>query len=152
MATITKNWVVPMLVLLAAVALEFVDPISRYQPLQRAGSLLVIWGVIIEVKYVLRVTGERVYTEAEELVVAKSPTPSGFREYLRAWMNHAGVIWIILGTALGGFADIFRLRLWRCCSPGTLMEGMTANPVLVPTGCQRTAPICDIKACGTTQR
>ena len=96
----------PIFVLLAAIALEFIDPISRSHPLRRAGTLLVIWGVIIEVKYVLRITGKRVYTEAEELVVAKSPSPSGVREHLRVWLNHAGVIWIILGTALGGFGDL----------------------------------------------
>lgn len=107
MAAMAKNWGLPILVLLAAIALEFVDPICRYQPLRRAGTLLVIWGVIIEVKYVLRITGERVYTEADELVVAKSPSPSGFREQLRALANHAGVIWIVLGTALGGFGDLF---------------------------------------------
>ena len=108
MVAITKNWLLPSLIVLVAIALEFVPSISAYRPLQRAGSILVIWGVIIEVKYVLRITGDEVYTEAETLVVGKSKGPSGFRERLRAWSNHAGVIWIILGTAIGGFGDLLQ--------------------------------------------
>ncbi len=107
MGTMSKNWFFPILILVVAVVLEFVHAVSPYEPLRRAGTLLVIWGVIIEVKYVLRITGDVVYTETETLAVGKSPRPSSFRDHIQAWMNHAGLIWIILGTAIGGFGDLF---------------------------------------------
>ena len=103
-----KNWVLPTLVLVAAVALEFVPSLAPYRPLQRVGSILIIWGVILEVKYVLRITGNEVYTEAETLVVGKSKSPIKLSEQFKAWRNHAGVVWLILGTGLSGFGDLLQ--------------------------------------------
>lgn len=101
-----KNWIIPFSILGVAFALELVALTSAYEPLQRAGSLLVIWGVFIEVKYVLRITGDTVYTGAEKLAIMESPKPSSFQDHHRTWANHAGVIWIIVGTALAGFGNL----------------------------------------------
>lgn len=74
----------------------------------RAGSLLVVLGLVLEGKYVLRVTD--VYTHIRSDVLSISgddPRASkDFGDYMRKFHEHIGFIWIIIGTLIWGFGDL----------------------------------------------
>lgn len=72
----------------------------------RAGCLLVIWGIFIEAKYVIRILGDNVYTGTGMLTVGEVPVPKNMKERWERILHHIGLAWVTLGTFVWGFGDL----------------------------------------------
>lgn len=101
------RYIIPLFVVFVGYYIQEMSTASKDSiALARAGSLLVIIGVLIESKYVLRIIGDNVYTGAGNLVVDKVPSMESARQFFAQFMGHIGLVWVIVGTFLWGFGDL----------------------------------------------
>lgn len=100
------RWIVPVLLVIAGVLWQSQSAEPESLILPRAGCLLVIWGILIESRYVLRILDNNVYTGAEVLTIGEAPDPKSVKEYVKRMTQHIGLIWVVLGTFIWGFGDL----------------------------------------------
>lgn len=100
------RWVSPLFLLLVGVYFQIPEENKDLLILPRMGALIVVLGILIESRYVLRIIGDNVYTGAGTLIVGKTPTPTSFKEYMSQFIHHIGLVWIIFGTLIWAFGDL----------------------------------------------
>lgn len=101
------KYIIPLLVVFAGYCVQEISPASDDSiALARAGCLLVLIGVLIESKYVLRIVGDDVYTGAGTLVVGKAPSIKNARQFFCQLIDHIGLVYVTIGTLLWGFGDL----------------------------------------------
>jgi hypothetical protein len=77
------RYIIPLLITFAGYYVQETSPASEESiALARAGCLLVLIGILIESKYVLRIVGDDVYTGAGNLIVGKVPPVEDVSEIL----------------------------------------------------------------------
>ncbi len=69
-------------------------------------AIIVVFGILIESRYVLRIVGDDVYTGADSLTVGKAPTPNTLKEFVEQFIHHIGLVWVVLGTLVWAFGDL----------------------------------------------
>lgn len=100
------RWILPIATVLIGMYLQLnssADPKSI--ALARSGCLLVLFGVLIESKYVLRIIGDDVYTGAGNLIVSQPPEATTLKDKINRAIHHIGLVWVVIGTLLWGFGD-----------------------------------------------
>lgn len=106
MKQILITWILPIVSIFIGIYLQLDEDYKAWGILPRIGAGLVIFGVILESKYILRIVGDDVYTGAETLIVGKVPTPKSMKERLRQFSYHIGLIWVIIGTFIWAMGDL----------------------------------------------
>lgn len=76
----------------------------------RSGSLVVLYGIILESFYVIRATNEgatihKKLTITGENDLIESPK---LRDYLKMLPTHYGLIWVCIGTVIWGYGDMIK--------------------------------------------
>lgn len=100
------RWITPIFLLVTGIYFQISADYKELLVLPRMGAVIVIFGILIESRYVLRIVGDDVYTGAETLTIGKAPTPKTLKEFIRQFINHIGLVWVILGTLVWAFGDL----------------------------------------------
>lgn len=103
---IILNWILPILAIIIGAYLQVFCVRDICLAFPRSGSLLVVLGIIIESKYVLRIFGDQVYSGAETMTIGKAPHPKNAQERIERFVAHIGLVWVIVGTLIWGFGDL----------------------------------------------
>jgi hypothetical protein len=104
--SIFLKWICPILIIIVGVYFQLNCGTENCLALARAGCLVVVFGVTIESKYVLRIVGDEVYSGTNSMTIGKVPSPKNFKEGLSRGADHIGLVWALLGTLLWGFGDL----------------------------------------------
>lgn len=81
------SWVLPISVQAIGLILQIDTAFKEFIPLPRPGALIVLLGIYLESKYVLRIVSDKAYTGTLTMVV---DAPPQLKNYL-AWQNNGAL-------------------------------------------------------------